>query len=163
MGETNFVASATSSGDDAYVGCGWCRHDGLLNAQRGHADRLRQSTMAMACYGESDNVARDIEVIVGGSCRGPDHRRQGRQHCSYGGGGIDALYGGGGPDTLYGGDSNDSLDGQEGSDTLYGEGGYDTLLSADGAADELVCGADGGEAPDYESTLDTVSNCDVPL
>lgn len=111
---------------------------------------------------ESDDVRPDIEVLIGGD--GADRIIGGSvANTIYGLGSVDALYGGDGPDTLFGGDGDDSLDGQEGSDWLYGEGGYDSLFGADGAADQLACGVDGGESQQFDDALDTVSNCDVPL
>ncbi len=160
-GRDQFVAPATPSGDDAFLGGDGV--DTMDYAMRSEAMQIDQTVdNGDGVLGESDNVARDIEVIVGGSAG--DRIIGGKvANMLLGEGGIDALYGGGGPDELYGGDGDDSLDGQEGSDSLYGEAGSDSLFGADGAADELICGVDGGDVQEYDVALDSVSNCNVPM
>jgi Ca2+-binding RTX toxin-like protein len=87
--------------------------------------------------GEHDNVAGDIEKLVGGI---GDDQLFANSHSNriYGGFGNDTLAGGrgddfldGGPgnDELFGGDGNDVLTSNTGSDTLHGGRGNDTLTN----------------------------------
>ena len=103
--------------------------------------------------GEGDDVAADVESVVGGA--GNDTLT--------GGPGPDALDGGGGADTISGGDgadvlaggaggSGDTLDGGPGDDRLDGAAGGDRLDGGDGT-DVLAGGEDadelaGGTGPD---------------
>ncbi|HEX4734664.1 MAG TPA: hypothetical protein VH247_09645 [Thermoleophilaceae bacterium] len=72
--------------------------------------------------GENDNVASDVEVLVGGS--GDDQLA--------GNDGDNALLGNAGNDILGGGGGNDQLDGGAGDDALAGGTGSDTLTGGDG-------------------------------
>ena len=68
--------------------------------------------------GESDNVANDVEVIIGGA--GNDTLDATGDNSSV------TLEGGGGNDQLNGGNAGDSLSGGSGNDTMVGNGGGDT-------------------------------------
>jgi hypothetical protein len=81
--------------------------------------------------GERDNVAADVEAVVGGE--GDD--------AITGGGGRDVLAGMEGRDTLVGGPDHDELDGGVGDDTLLGGDGPDEV-SGGGDHDVLDGGAD---------------------
>ena len=79
--------------------------------------------------GEADNVAGDIEVLVGGSA--DDALALGSAAGSLRGGpGDDVLTGGPGSDDLDGGAGNDMLDGGQGADTIAGAAGTDTVTYA---------------------------------
>src|SRR3954447_8857247 len=72
--------------------------------------------------GEGDNVALDVEILVGGA--GAD---------SLSGSSADnALLGNAGNDVLNGGEGADQIDGGAGDDTLSGSPGADTLTGGDG-------------------------------
>jgi Ca2+-binding RTX toxin-like protein len=86
--------------------------------------------------GEGDQIAADVEQLVGGS--GGD--------TLVGGPGPDALNGGPGADTLRGADGNDHLDGADGDDQLSGQPGNDTLLG--GAGDDTLSGDEGVDTVD---------------
>ncbi|HYO10779.1 MAG TPA: calcium-binding protein [Tepidisphaeraceae bacterium] len=75
---------------------------------------------------EKDNVAVDVETILGGS--GNDNLK--------GGGANNRLVGNGGNDTLQGLGGNDTLDGGAGTDSLVGGDGTDTAINS--AGDTLV-------------------------
>ncbi|MEA2711415.1 MAG: hypothetical protein QOF78_4016 [Phycisphaerales bacterium] len=117
---------------------------------------------------EKDNVATDIETILGGS--GADslkgaannNRIEGRggndtliglggNDTLVGGPGSDRLEGGAGNDSLDGGDGGDTLDGGaggQGTDTLNGAAGFDTGLNTAGdtlVSVEEIPGGGGGE------------------
>jgi hypothetical protein len=77
-----------------------------------------------------DNIAPDVERIVGGS--GSDFIT--------GSDGDNSLDGRGGNDTVYGGLGNDSIDGSEGNDVLAGESGDDVLTGGTGS-DSMTGGA----------------------
>ncbi|HEY7120636.1 MAG TPA: choice-of-anchor D domain-containing protein [Tepidisphaeraceae bacterium] len=82
--------------------------DGVANEQGGNA--------------EGDNIAVDVERIVGGS--GNDFIT--------GSDGDDSIDGRKGNDTIFGGLGNDSLDGAQGDDSLAGESGDDVLTGGPG-------------------------------
>ncbi|MFL5886505.1 MAG: calcium-binding protein [Thermoleophilaceae bacterium] len=82
--------------------------------------------------GEADNIATDIESVVGGSA----------DDTISGSAGNDTLVGGAGNDTLTGVGGNDTLDGGTGSDRLDGGAGADTLKAKDGEVDNLSCGTE---------------------
>jgi Ca2+-binding RTX toxin-like protein len=92
--------------------------------------------------GEGDDIASDVEQLVGGSLA--DRLTGGPGDDSLDGGrGDDTLAGAGGADTLEGGSSDeatDTLDGGTGPDTLNGGPGADTLTGGPGA-DTLNGGA----------------------
>ncbi|MFQ5426701.1 MAG: calcium-binding protein, partial [Gaiellales bacterium] len=127
--------------------------------------------------GESDNVATDVETLIGGS--GADtidaSAAGGVPHSLVGNGGNDALTGGSGPDTLAGGPGDDAEIGGpgddtfsqgasvDGSDTIRGGAGSDSVsygdrhgpvtLSTDGVAND---GAD-GELDDIGADVETLA------
>jgi Ca2+-binding RTX toxin-like protein len=72
--------------------------------------------------GEKDNVASDVENLVGGSA---DDQLAGND-------GDNALLGNAGNDILGGGGGNDQLDGSAGDDTLAGGTGSDSIVGGDG-------------------------------
>jgi Ca2+-binding RTX toxin-like protein len=74
--------------------------------------------------GENDNVAGDVDQIVG-TAHG-DTLIGGAQDTSFiGGSGNDSILGGAGNDCLVGGDDDDTLEGGLGADVLSGSGGFD--------------------------------------
>jgi Ca2+-binding RTX toxin-like protein len=83
--------------------------------------------------GESDNVASDVEKVIGGSNR----------DILIGSDAPNVLDGRDGDDTLAGGGSDDRLEGGAGNDSMTGEGGGDTLMGADG--DDGLGGGDGND------------------
>jgi Ca2+-binding RTX toxin-like protein len=115
---------------------------------------------------DNDNVASDIETIVGGN--GPDtivgdagpnrlDGFNGNDQISGGGGndhvdgdaGDDRVSGGDGDDEVRGGNGSDTLDGGSGADQFFGDdpctiwtcyGGSDTVSARDGAVDSVSCG-----------------------
>jgi hypothetical protein len=81
--------------------------------------------------------------------------------------GNDVLSGGDDGDALMGGVGDDTLTGDAGNDELRGEVGNDTILSADGARDQVGCGAGtDGVTNDAVDTVDgdceSVSAAPVP-
>jgi Ca2+-binding RTX toxin-like protein len=109
--------------------------------------------------GEGDNVAADIELVIGGS--GPDTLIGSDGANSFDGGdgddtidgragadtlqgglnssGNDHLLGGDGPDVLRGDAGDDLIEGGAGDDGIFGEGGGDRLFGGDGR-DQLAGG-----------------------
>lgn len=97
--------------------------------------------------GEGDNVAGDVETVIGGAA----------DDTLTGGAGGDVLDGGKGSDTLRGGDGPDDLRGggdDEGRDTLEGGAGDDTLHGD--AGDDTIAGGDGVDTADGGGGNDTV-------
>jgi Ca2+-binding RTX toxin-like protein len=78
--------------------------------------------------------------------------------CLRGGGGNDRLQGEGGRDALYGGTGADVLVGGPGRNFYDGGGGNDTIRAANGAADEIVCGA--GVDTARVDRADTIRGCE---
>lgn len=86
--------------------------------------------------GEGDNVATDIETILGGG--GNDHiKGTSAANLLWGNFGNDTLLGFGGNDTLEGSVGLDRLDGGSGTDTAINEGG-DTLISIEDAGGAFI-------------------------
>lgn len=83
---------------------------------------------------ERDNVATDVENVIGGSAQdnlvGTDAANR-----LEGGPGFDVLNGAGGDDVLLGGDGSDHIEGRAGKDTIDGEGSGDQIDGGDGADD----------------------------
>jgi Ca2+-binding RTX toxin-like protein len=73
--------------------------------------------------GEGDNVASDVEIILGG-------------------GDEDTLSGNAATNTLDGGSGEDFIDGGTGFDNLLGATGSDTLRARDGVPDRVSCGGE---------------------
>jgi Ca2+-binding RTX toxin-like protein len=71
--------------------------------------------------GEGDNVAADVENVIGGL-------------------GSDLLVGGPGPNELDGGPGDDVIDGGGGQDALRGGDGNDVIRARDGQRDTVSCG-----------------------
>jgi hypothetical protein len=71
--------------------------------------------------GEGDNVAADVENVIGGL-------------------GSDLLSGSAGPNELDGGPGDDVVEGGEGQDVLRGGDGADTIRARDGQRDSIGCG-----------------------
>jgi Ca2+-binding RTX toxin-like protein len=84
--------------------------------------------------GEKDNVASDVENLVGGSA---DDQLAGND-------GDNALLGNAGNDILGGGGGNDQLDGGAGDDTLAGGTGSDSIVGGDGADTASYAESDAG-------------------
>jgi Ca2+-binding RTX toxin-like protein len=72
--------------------------------------------------GESDRIADDVEVLVGGFVG-------------------DDLKGSTGADSIRGGAGDDALDGLGGADAIDGGDGADTIQARDAAVDDIACGA----------------------
>jgi Ca2+-binding RTX toxin-like protein len=116
--------------------------------------------------GESDNVASDVENVIGGSA-GDTLVGSGAANVLDGRNGDDTLVGGGADDTLAGGVGNDTLSGGDGGDTLTGADGDDALagddgndsLSGGGGTDTLDGGA-GGDALSGGAGIDTLNGGD---
>lgn len=101
--------------------------------------------------GENDDVAGDVERVVGGSGNdtlvgnGAANNLLGGagNDTLTGGGGFDFLSGGAGDDTLSSGDDSDVINGDDGNDTLGGDAGADTLSG--GAGDDQLDGGLGSD------------------
>lgn len=102
---------------------------------------------------EKDNIATDVENVIGGS--GDDF--------IVGSAGDNYLYGGAGNDTIYGMAGDDMINGGPGDDTLFGGDGDDTFVyfwdfknatstAADQGGDIVNCGA--GATGGTNDTLD---------
>jgi Ca2+-binding RTX toxin-like protein len=90
--------------------------------------------------GEGDNVAADVERLVGG-------------------GGADRLTGGPGTNVLVGGAGGDTLDGAAGVDTVQAGEGEDTIEARDGAVDQIDCG-DGQDTAHVDGN-DALTSCET--
>jgi Ca2+-binding RTX toxin-like protein len=128
--------------------------------------------------GEGDNVAPDVENVVGGSGAdvltgsdaanvldgGPANDKlfgRAADDRLDGGPGNDSLNGEGGVDVLTGDDGNDALNGGDGNDSLSGGGETDML---DGAAgDDTVRGGAGGDILDGGDGNDTLDGAEPGL
>lgn len=116
--------------------------------------------------GESDNVASDVENVIGGSAgdtligSGAPNALDGRDGNDVvsGGGANDTLAGGVGNDTISGGDGGDTLTGADGDDALAGDDGNDSL-SGSGGTDTLDGGA-GGDTLSGGAGIDTLNGGD---
>jgi Ca2+-binding RTX toxin-like protein len=89
--------------------------------------------------GEADNVAPDVEGVLGGFGDDTIVGNDADNELS-GGEGADSIAGRGGNDGLHGGGGRDALDGGAGRDLLDGGGGADSLTSRDGETDRDACG-----------------------
>ena len=97
--------------------------------------------------GRADNVAADIESVVGGL--GDDRLTAAAASTVLNGGtGNDLLQGRAGDDTLTGGPGDDTLRGDLGEDALHGQEGNDRLDGGEGADDAV-----GGEGTDTMTYL----------
>jgi Ca2+-binding RTX toxin-like protein len=91
--------------------------------------------------GEGDNVAADVENVIGGL-------------------GSDLLVGGPGPNDLDGGPGDDVIDGDGGRDVLHGGDGDDTIRARDGQRDDVSCGP--GQDAALVDQLDSVdADCET--
>jgi len=97
---------------------------------------------------EGDNVASDVENVIGGS--GDD--------ILGGNASANRLQGGAGLDTLTGGDGTDDLDGGAGSDVFDAGAGADTVRARDGEVDAITCGDDDDTL--FSDDIDTVTGCE---
>jgi Ca2+-binding RTX toxin-like protein len=91
--------------------------------------------------GEGDNIATDIEVVIGGS--GNDFLRTSS-------GKSVTLIGNAGNDTLEGGSGADVFNGGAGTDSCIGHGGDDFFTSRDGQIDTII-GNGGHDSADADS------------
>jgi Ca2+-binding RTX toxin-like protein len=76
--------------------------------------------------GERDNIASDVETLIGGD-------------------GPDTLAGNDGPNTIRGGPGDDTINGIGGDDTIYGEEGSDAVFG--GGGDDVIDGRFYGPGP----------------
>jgi Ca2+-binding RTX toxin-like protein len=102
--------------------------------------------------GERDQIASDVEVLIGGQAGDTLKVRPDRTTAV-------SLFGGGGIDTLEGAEGADQLHGGAGGDTLLAKGGDDRLDAADGEGDILGCGF--GSDTAILDNLDGFSNCET--
>jgi Ca2+-binding RTX toxin-like protein len=91
--------------------------------------------------GEGDNVATDVEVVIGGS---------GNDYLKTTSGKSVTLIGNAGNDTLEGGSGNDVFVGGAGNDSCIGHGGDDFFQSRDGQVD-TINGNGGHDTADADS------------
>ena len=98
-----------------------------------------QGDAADGASGEHDQIASDVENLVGG--RGND-RLTGNSHNNQldGGAGKDRLQGRSGTDEIDGGPGNDKIVGGPGRDVLSGADGRDRIDARDGRRDDVRCG-----------------------
>ncbi len=89
--------------------------------------------------GESDNVASDVEDVVGGA-------------------GDDVISGSSAGNVLDGGDGADRIDGGGGVDTYRGGDGNDVLLARDGNREQVDCG--GGADAATGDEVDVLAGCE---
>lgn len=94
--------------------------------------------------GEADNIAKDVERLIGGS--GND--------LLLGSDANNTLQGGAGDDTLRGGQGNDLLVGGAGADLLEGQAGDDILLAIDTTAADTLDGGDDFDSVAYDLVSD---------
>jgi hypothetical protein len=79
--------------------------------------------------------------------------------CLDGGTGIDQLNANAGDDELIGGDGNDRLAAGVGQDVVVGGLGFDRVYAADGAVDQIDCGAGANDIATVDA-IDVVVNCE---
>jgi Ca2+-binding RTX toxin-like protein len=91
--------------------------------------------------GEGDNVAGDVENVLGGL-------------------GPDLLVGGAGANDLDGGPGDDVVDGGGGQDVLRGGDGADTLRARDGQRDDVGCGS-GDDAAAVDADDAVATDCEA--
>jgi Ca2+-binding RTX toxin-like protein len=82
--------------------------------------------------GEGDNIATDVEGLVGGSAG----------DTLIGSNAANVLTGGAGDDTISGLGGDDTIDGGPGADHIDGGAGADTIKARDGEADTIACGSE---------------------
>jgi Ca2+-binding RTX toxin-like protein len=106
--------------------------------------------------GESDNVASDVEILVGGSA---DDQLAGNDadNVLLGNAGNDILGAGGGNDQLDGGAGDDTLAGGDGADAITGGDGADTAnyTSSNAGVRVVLDGKPGDGAPGENDSVDT--------
>jgi Ca2+-binding RTX toxin-like protein len=90
--------------------------------------------------GERDNLAPDIENVIGGAGGDKFIGNELRN----------VLKGRGGDDTLIGGAGDDVLSGDEGADLLQGEDGDDVLIAIDHTIDDKLDGGEGYDAGAFD-------------
>lgn len=91
--------------------------------------------------GEGDNVAADVENVIGGL-------------------GSDLLVGNAGPNELDGGPGDDVIDGGGGQDVLHGGDGDDTIRARDDQRDQIDCGA-GNDAAAVDPQDAVAADCEI--
>jgi Ca2+-binding RTX toxin-like protein len=128
--------------------------------------------------GEGDNVAPDVENVIGGS--GPDVLTgSASANVLDGGAANDTLSGRGADDQLDGGNGNDTLNGEDGRDVLTGDDGNDALNGGDGndslsgggetdmldgaAGDDTLLGGAGGDMLDGGDGTDVLDGAEPGL
>lgn len=89
--------------------------------------------------GENDNVASDVEDVVG-TAYADTLVGNAAANQFEGGEGNDTLTGFAGSDGLSGGRGNDTINGGRDLDTLDGGFGADRIISRDASADDVICG-----------------------
>jgi Ca2+-binding RTX toxin-like protein len=104
--------------------------------------------------GESDNVASDVEKVIGGSA-GDTLVGSGAPNALDGRDGDDTLAGRGAADQLAGGAGNDGMTGDDGDDTLTGGEGDDGLGGGDG--NDILSGGGGSDALAGDGDNDTLA------
>jgi Ca2+-binding RTX toxin-like protein len=124
-----FVEGAAASGSDQMFG--GAQKDTVDYSKRtvGVTVTLGDGSNDDGEPGEGDDVAADVENVVGGS---GDDTLVGSvaQNVLTGGAGNDELFGGGNSDQLFGGPGNDFLQGDAGTNLLRGEDGNDVLVGS---------------------------------
>lgn len=149
-GNDTFVAAATDDGSDTFNGGA-----GVDTLDYSARTAVQTVTMGDATAndglaGELDDVASDVDDLVGGAeadtVTGNDLANN-----IDGGDGADVIDGGAGNDILFGGADVDSLSGGAGDDLLDGGAGTDTPLACgDGDGDIIILGA-----------LETATGCEL--
>ncbi len=106
--------------------------------------------------GEGDNVANDIEVILGGSSN--DYLSVGNTLGGYqkivGNGGNDEIHGAYGHEILIGGPGDDVITGNRGDDYIIGEDGNDTIHGSEGT--DMLSGGWGDDFIKGDAGNDTI-------
>ena len=102
---------------------------------------------------EADNLALDLENLVGGGANDYLAGSAGANHLA-GGAGNDTLLGGNGPDTLEGNAGHDYLHGGNGDDSVWGNEGNDTLHG--GRNGDNVIGGPGADTADFSGSTAVV-------
>lgn len=147
------VNASTFDGADIYRGGPGNDRANYANGASGPLTITLDGVANDGVAGENDNVATDIEDVVGGSF---DDTITGSAAANEleGGAGNDVLKGLGGSDGLSGDRGRDNLDGGTGIDALSGGAGVDTIRSRDASADDVLCGGESDTAiVDVKDTL----------
>jgi Ca2+-binding RTX toxin-like protein len=157
-GDDTLASGSRADGDDRFRGDGGT--DVVTYAARTTHVTATIGTQGNGAPGEGDQIALDVEEVVGGG--GPDLLiGSDAPDVLTGGDGNDTIDGGAGADRLYAGAGDDSVTGGDGYDEVVGEDGDDVLHLTDAGADIGDCGAGTDDASDRDADETVLIDCEV--